>query len=141
MADLVVDASGEGSTLPVGLPACRTVWDRKCKKTVVESGRQYVSRWFKYNRQTRPTGTAFPSRLMSGTGFRSAMMLRAEENRWAVVILAPAGEPLPSDDRTLRSLSHGLGDRELRQALARAKPVSPVLRYGPTFNRMMHYDP
>jgi flavin-dependent dehydrogenase len=34
----------------------------------------------------------------------------------------------------------GLGDRELRTALDRARPVSPIHRYGPTSNRMMHYD-
>ena len=60
------------------------------------------------------------------------MMLRAEENRWGVVLLAPAGEPLPSDDAAFLDFTAGLGDGELREALARARPVSPIHRYGPT---------
>jgi hypothetical protein len=68
------------------------------------------------------------------------MMLRAEEDRWGVVLLAPTGEPLPSDDAAFREFVAGLGEGELRAALARARPVSPILRYGATSNRMVHYE-
>ena len=67
-------------------------------------------------------------------------MVRAERDRWGVVLLAPIGEPLPSDDMTFLDFVAGLGDGELREALARARPVSPILRYGATSNRMMHYE-
>jgi len=76
----------------------------------------------------------------AGARHRSAMMLRAEEDRWGVVLLAPAGEPLPSDDEAFLHFVAGLGEGELRAALARARPVSPILRYGATSNRMVHYE-
>jgi hypothetical protein len=68
------------------------------------------------------------------------MMLRAEGDRWGVVLLAPAGEPLPSDDVTFLDFTTDLGDGALRKALGWARPVSPIYRYGPTSSRLMHYD-
>jgi hypothetical protein len=73
-------------------------------------------------------------------GLRSAMMVRAENDRWGVVLLAPAGEPLPADDADFLDFVAGLGDGEMHDALAHATPVSPILRYGSTSNRMMHYE-
>jgi 2-polyprenyl-6-methoxyphenol hydroxylase-like FAD-dependent oxidoreductase len=68
------------------------------------------------------------------------MMLRAERDRWGVVLLAPAGGPLPSDDATFLDFIAGLGSSELREALARARPVSPIHHYGATSSRMVHYE-
>jgi hypothetical protein len=68
------------------------------------------------------------------------MMLRAERDRWGVVLLAPDGESLPSDDKAFLEFTAGLGDGKLREALARATPVSPIQHYGFASNRMRHYD-
>jgi hypothetical protein len=56
------------------------------------------------------------------------------------VLLAPAGEPLPCDDRAFVDFIARFRDQELESALRNARPKSPIYRYGPTFNRMMHYD-
>jgi 2-polyprenyl-6-methoxyphenol hydroxylase-like FAD-dependent oxidoreductase len=138
-ADLVVDAGGAGSTLPRWIARLPNAVASQVKKTVVESGRQYVSRWFHLEPADAPDWHCL-SIAPTGTAFRSAMMLRAEEDRWGVVLLAPVGEPLPSDDLTFLGFTHGLGDGELRDVLARARPVSRIHRYGPTHNRMIHYE-
>jgi 2-polyprenyl-6-methoxyphenol hydroxylase-like FAD-dependent oxidoreductase len=62
-----------------------------------------------------------------------------EDNRWGVVLLGPAGGPLPRDDAAFLDFIDRLGDGELRATLARARPTSPIHCYGPTSNRMMHY--
>ena len=46
LADLVVDASGAGSTLPRWIARLPDGMGSQVEKTVVESGTQYVSRWF-----------------------------------------------------------------------------------------------
>ena len=140
MADLVVDASGAGSALPRWIAGLPNSVGSKLQKTVVESGMQYVSRWFRIEPEDAPDWHCLSIAPTAGAALRSAMMLRAEQDRWGVVLLAPAGEPLPFDDKAFLDFIAGLGDGELRQALAHASPLSPIHHYGPTSNRMMHYD-
>jgi len=67
------------------------------------------------------------------------MMARAEENRWGVILVAPAGQRLPEDDAGFVAFIASLGDAGL-DVLARANPLSSILRYGSTPNRMMHFE-
>ena len=140
LADLVVDASGAGSALPRWIAGLPNSAGSKLQKTVVESGTQYVSRWFRIEPEDAPDWHCLSIAPTAGAALRSAMILRAEQDRWGVVLLAPAGEPLPFDDRAFLDFIAGLGDGELRQALAHASPLSPIHHYGPTSNRMLHYD-
>src|SRR5262249_43972492 len=139
LADLVVDASGAGSKLPHWIARLPGVRARE-KRIVVESGMQYVSRWFYIEPSDEPDLPCLSIGPAVGAALRSAMMLRAEGNRWGVVLLAPAGEPLPSDDMAFLEFIADLGDGALQDALARARPVSSIHHYGPTSNRMMRYD-
>jgi 2-polyprenyl-6-methoxyphenol hydroxylase-like FAD-dependent oxidoreductase len=109
-------------------------------KTVVTSGMQYVSRWFYIEPRDAPDWHCLSVAPTVSGGIRSAMMLRAEEGRWGVVLLTPVGNPLPREGSAFLDFVAHLGDDELRVALARARPLSPIHRYGPTSNRMMHYD-
>jgi 2-polyprenyl-6-methoxyphenol hydroxylase-like FAD-dependent oxidoreductase len=139
LADLVVDASGAGSPLPRWIAGSPNGAGSPVKKTVVESGMQYVSRWFYIEPKDAPAWHCLSAAPTVTGGLRCAMMLRAEDNRWGIVLLAPAGGLLPRDDSAFQDFIARLGDGELRAALARARPVSPIHRYGPTSNRMMHY--
>ena len=140
LADLVVDASGAGSSLPRWIARLRNGGTSQVDQTVVESGKQYVSRWFHLEPADAPDWHCLAIAPAAGTAFCSAMMLRAENDRWGVVLLAPGGERLPSDDTAFLDFAAGLRVRELREVLGRAKAVSPIHRFGPTSNRMMHYD-
>jgi 2-polyprenyl-6-methoxyphenol hydroxylase-like FAD-dependent oxidoreductase len=139
-ADLVVDASGEGSTLPRWIARLTNGRALRANKTVIETGNQYVSRWFYVEPGDAPDWHCLSIAPTVGTALSSAIMLRAEANRWGVVLLAPAGEPLPADDMVFLDFIADLGDGELRKALASAKPLSPIQRYGPTASHIMHYD-
>jgi 2-polyprenyl-6-methoxyphenol hydroxylase-like FAD-dependent oxidoreductase len=138
-ADLVVDASGAASALPRWFAGLPNGGELRVKKTVVKSGMQYVSRWFYVEPKDAPSWHCLSVAPSITGGLRCAMMLRAEDNRWGVVLLGPAGGPLPRDDSAFQEFIVRLGDGELRAALARARPVSPIHCYGPTSNRMMHY--
>jgi 2-polyprenyl-6-methoxyphenol hydroxylase-like FAD-dependent oxidoreductase len=140
LADLVVDASGAGSTLSRWIGRLPDRGTPQVDQTVIESGKQYVSRWFYLEPGDAPDWHCLAIAPTVGTTLRSAMMLRAEGDRWGVVLLAPVGKPLPSDDVAFLDFIADLGDGELRETLASAKPVSPIYRYGPTSNRMMHYN-
>jgi 2-polyprenyl-6-methoxyphenol hydroxylase-like FAD-dependent oxidoreductase len=140
IADWVVDASGATSSLPRWISRLSNCGRPHLQKTVIESGTEYVSRWFHIEPRHAPDWHCLSIAPSIGAPLHSAMMLRAEGDRWGVVLLAPAGEPLPADDVGFLHFLGGLGDGELRQVLAHATPVSPVHRYGPTANRMAHYN-
>jgi len=140
LADLVVDASGASSILSRWIARLPNAGASQVNKTVVETGTQYVSRWFYIEPGDAPDWHCLSIAPTRRTALRSAMMLRAERDRWGVVLLAPAGAPIPSDDMAFLDFIAELGDGELRKALARATPVSPIHRYGPTSSRIMHYD-
>jgi 2-polyprenyl-6-methoxyphenol hydroxylase-like FAD-dependent oxidoreductase len=137
-ADLVVDASGRGSTLPDWIE--RMSDGLEVEESVVESGMSYVSCWFHLEPGDAPDWQCLSIAPQAGTASRTAMMLRAEYDRWGVVLLTPAGEQLPSDDQAFLAFTAGLGDGKLRDALARATPVSAIQHYGSAPNRMRHYD-
>jgi 2-polyprenyl-6-methoxyphenol hydroxylase-like FAD-dependent oxidoreductase len=139
-ADLVVDASGAGSALPRFLDRLRSGSAWQVDKTVVKPGTQYVSRWFRLDPADAPDWRFLSIAPKASTALRAAMMLRAEKSLWGVVLLAPAGEPLPSDDATFLAFAADLGDGKLHEALARARPVSAIHRYGHTANRLTHYE-
>jgi flavin-dependent dehydrogenase len=66
------------------------------------------------------------------------MMLRAEHNRWGVVLLTRIGERLPWDDEAFMDFVAEF--EELRAVLSRASPASPVYHYGATASRMIHFE-
>src|SRR5262249_30233039 len=138
--DLVVDASGAGSALPRFLDRLRDGSARQVDRTVIKPGTRYVSRWFRLDPADAPDWHLLSLAPAAATAFRAAMMLRAENRLWGVVLVAAVGDPLPSDDATFLDFAAGLGDGELQEVLARARPVSAIHRYGHTANRLTHYE-
>ncbi len=138
-ADLVVDASGRGSRLLEWLSAVPDRAASLVDETVVDSGTQYVSRWFELAPHDAPDWHCL-SVAPTSCDHRAAMMLRAEHDCWGVVLLAPAGYPLPADDKAFLEFTEGLGEGRLRAALERAKPLAPIQHYGIAGNRLRHYD-
>ena len=138
-ADLVVDASGRGSRLPEWLSTVPARAASPVEETLVDSGTQYVSRWFELAPHDAPDWHCL-SAAPAGSPVRAAMMLRAEHDCWGVVLLAPAGYPLPADDKAFLEFTEGLGEGRLRAALERAKPLAPIQHYGIAGNRLRHYD-
>ena len=139
-ADLVVDASGEGSTLARWLAALPAHRGSPVEKSVVASGVRYVSRWFELDPAHAPDWRCLSIAPGGTVALRSAMILRAEGNRWGVVLLVRGNDTPPTDDGSFADFIASLGDRELTATLARARPLSPLLRYGSTANRLLHFE-
>jgi 2-polyprenyl-6-methoxyphenol hydroxylase-like FAD-dependent oxidoreductase len=138
-ADLVVDASGARSTLSHWMARLPTTSVLQLKKTEVRSAWQYVSRWFYVEPAAAPDWHWLSVAPTAGAVPRAAMMLRAEENWWGVVLLTSSGESLPSQDAAFLEFADGLASGELRDVLARARPASPIHRYGTPYNRLVHF--
>ena len=139
-ADLVVEASGAGSTLPAWLDRLPGRLHSQPEETVVDSRMRYVSRWFHVAPGDAPDWKCLSIARAAGSPARSAMMLRAENDLWGVVLLAGGAESLPRSDDEFLDFTIALGDGVLREALRRASPVSPIHHYDSGFNRMRHYD-
>lgn len=139
-ADLVVDASGAGSTLCRWLDELQSHVGSEVKKTVIKSSKRYVSRWFHLKPEDAPDWHCLSVAPRLSAELRSTLVLRAEEDRWCVVLGAPASGQLPSDHPAFLDFTDELGGGELRRFLARATPVSPIHLYGLCSSRMMHYD-
>jgi 2-polyprenyl-6-methoxyphenol hydroxylase-like FAD-dependent oxidoreductase len=139
-ADLVVDATGRGSLLPDWLAQLHSGSTQLVEETIVDSGTQYVSRWFHLDPEDAPEWQCLSIAPAVEQPFRSAMMLRAERDRWGVVLLAATGEPLPADDTAFLDFAGNLADGKLREVLARARPLSAIQHYGLAANRIRHYD-
>lgn len=137
-ADLVVDASGRGSSLPrwldrLGLPAVRT--------DVVDSGLGYASRYFK-----APPGTGdFPVVNVQADARRpvpglSATLLPVEDGRWLVTLAGtrggvPTGTPADFEDFA-RRLRHPV----IADLISRATPLSDVTVSRSTANQRRRYE-
>jgi 2-polyprenyl-6-methoxyphenol hydroxylase-like FAD-dependent oxidoreductase len=139
-ADLVVDASGRRSLLPNWIEGLPRRSGSTVEETVVDGGTQYVSRWFRLDSTYAPDWHCLSIAPTRDTHFRAAMMLRAEDDRWGVVLLAPAGDTLPSDDDAFLAFTDGLAEGRLRAALDRAEPADAIQHYGRAGNRLRHYD-
>ena len=139
-ADLVVDASGAASRLRRWIRDLPGSADMPVRETVVETGRKYVSRWFHLDPDIAPDWQCLAISPTALAGHRAAMMLRAENDYWGVVLLAAGDDPLPENDRTFLDFTAHLSDPQLSETLAHAKPASAIHHYGRTASRIRHYD-
>jgi 2-polyprenyl-6-methoxyphenol hydroxylase-like FAD-dependent oxidoreductase len=135
-AELTVVATGARSALArwwaaLGLPPV--------PRTVVEARHHYVSRWFEI-----PAGFDDGWKLLSitpapGVPWGGAIFA-AEGGRWGMVLLVPRQEPVPTSDAELLGACERLVDRRLYDALASARPLSPIVRHEHTDSRLEHFE-
>ena len=138
--DLVIDASGAGSALAHWIDELVNDDGLPVPRTVIDTRLSYVSRWFHLDQKDAPNWHCLSAARTKEAPSRAAMMLRAEEDRWGVALLAVEGTLLPSNDAGFLDFAAGLCDGELHNVLSRATPVSPIHHYGRCSNRMVHYD-
>jgi 2-polyprenyl-6-methoxyphenol hydroxylase-like FAD-dependent oxidoreductase len=139
-ADLVIDASGTGSALAQWIDQLLNGDESPVPKTVIDSQMTYVSRWFHLDQKDAPDWCCLSAAPTKQAPSRAAIMLRAEEDRWGVALLALNSTLLPSNDAGFLDFTANLCDGELHSVLSRATPVSPIHHYGRCSNRMLHYD-
>lgn len=156
-ADLVVDASGSASRLPLwlaqlsaeaephlagaaGRPSPLVKGEFPVSETLVSPGRRQVSCWYQIKPEDEPDWQCLAIAPDAANDYRSVMVLRAEHHRWGVVLVDPTRDPLPRDHRTFQALLARFDQGRLAALLARGRPVSPVHRLRPSLNRWRHYE-
>jgi 2-polyprenyl-6-methoxyphenol hydroxylase-like FAD-dependent oxidoreductase len=137
-ADLVVDASGRTSRTPewltsLGLPAPR--------ETLVDVGLCYASRVY---RRPGDVGTIDWQGVLLQPAppsvKRGGLLLPTEGERWIVTLSGRGGEKPPTDDAGFMAYAGSLRAPTIYQAIANAEPLSAVVGYRATANRVRHYE-
>ena len=136
-ADLVVDASGQGSRAPRWLEEAGY---RVPGEEVVDARLGYASRWFKV-----PEGFSedwegisvlpgWPDNPRGGT------LRRVEGGVWTAVLIGFGSDYPPTGDEGFLEFARSLSSPSLHRAIESAEPVSRVYGYRRTANRRRSYE-
>ena len=156
-ADLVVDASGRNSRAPQWLEA---MGYKPPQETAINSFLGYTSRWY------QPPADPPKSPLTTGTGdnpksqipnpksndwnallisakppyTRGGVVTLVEENRWVVTLVGIGRDYPPTDEAGFLEFARSLRSPMIYEAIKDAQPISPILAYQRTENRLRHYE-
>lgn len=136
-ANLVVDASGQGSRAPRWLAELGYEAPRE---TVVDARLGYATRWYRV-----PEGfdgdwrgltvlPGWPDETRGGT------LRRVEGDVWTAVLIGIGGDYPPADGAGFLEFARSLSSPIIHDAIKDAQPVSPVYGYRRTANRRRHYE-
>ena len=134
-ADFVVDASGRGSKMPDWLQAHQ--FDQP-EETVIDVRTGYAGRRYKIptdspNWQTMLISSRPPHKSRGG-------MIYSEENGvWMVMLAGMLGDYPPTDEEGFLAFAEDVHP-EFHAAILSAEPVSKIIGYRRTENRLRHYE-
>ncbi len=140
-AELVVDASGRGSKAPDWL---RALGLTPPEETVVDSSAAYATRWYR-----APEPSSWPaSWWWKGIWIdpfppdyqMAGVLIPVEGGRWIVTLAGVSGHYPPADEDGFAAALGKLRSPILAQAVALAKPISPVYSNREMENRFRHYE-
>ena len=136
-ADLVVDASGQGSRAPRWL--AELGYDAP-EEEVVDARLGYATRWYRV-----PGGFSGDWKgvsILPGWPHspRGGTMRRVEGGFWTVVLVGIGGDYPPTDEDAFVEFASSLHSPAIHDAIKDAEPVSPVYGYRRTANRRRRYD-
>lgn len=134
-ADLVVDASARGVlTLDfldrVGLP--------KPDETEIGIDLRYATAMFEIPSVAPPDWRAVLHRP-SVHNCRGGLLVPVEENCWQVNLTALHGEAVPESVAEFVAFAKTLRTQTIHDAIAGARPVGPIYRFGFPFSRRRHF--
>lgn len=137
LADLIVDASGYGSSAPQWLEA---LGYKAPEETKITTGMRYASRLYEipFNFQADWQGVylqaAPPQRTSMG------VLYPIENNRWIVGICATSPNLIAKDENVFLEALKYLPSPIIYNAVQQAKPATPISIYHPPGNRLRHYE-
>jgi 2-polyprenyl-6-methoxyphenol hydroxylase-like FAD-dependent oxidoreductase len=136
MADLVIDASGRGSSTPKWLRAMNYTPPREEK---IEVGITYTTCTFRRNPEDLG-GKVGAVVAASGPGWRCAALLAQEGNRWIASIGGYFGDQAPADRDGFLAFAKTLPIPEIHEVLAQAEQLTPFVRYSFPASLRRHYE-
>lgn len=135
-ADLVVDASGRGSSSPAWLEGLGFV---KPDEERIEIGIGYTTRVYR----RRPTDLGGKLAVViagSGPNWRNGVILYQAEDRWIVAIGGYFGDHAPDDDQMFAAFAGSLPTSEIYDIVAHAEPLGDFVRYRYPANLRRRYE-
>jgi 2-polyprenyl-6-methoxyphenol hydroxylase-like FAD-dependent oxidoreductase len=136
-ADLIVDASGRFSRTPDWL---EELGYGRPRESVVNSFLGYSSRLYE-----SPTSfqTDWKALLLLGNPpgeTRGGVLLPVEKGRWLITLAGVGKDYPPTGEDGFLEFAHTLRSDKLYHAIRDARPLSPIVGYRATENRLRHYE-
>ena len=135
-ADLVVDASGRGSSSPAWL---ESLGFARPEEERIEIGIGYTTRVYR-RRPTDLDGKLAVVIAGSGPNWRNGTILYQTEDRWIVSIGGYFGDHAPDDDQMFAAYAGSLPTSEIYDIVAHAEPLSDFVRYRYPANLRRRYE-
>ena len=135
-ADLVVDASGRGSSSPAWLESFGFA---KPEEERIEIGVGYTTRVYR-RRSTDLGGKLAVVIAGSGPNWRNGVILYQAEDRWIVSIGGYFGDHAPDDDQSFAAYAGSLPASDIYDIVAHAEPLSEFVRYRYPANLRRRYE-
>ena len=135
-ADLVVDASGRGSSSPAWLESFGFV---KPEEERIEIGIGYTTRVYR-RRPTDLKGKLAVVIAGSGPNWRNGVILYQTEDRWIVAIGGYFGDHAPDDEQMFAAYAGSLPTSDIYDIVAHAEPLSDFVRYRYPANLRRRYE-
>jgi 2-polyprenyl-6-methoxyphenol hydroxylase-like FAD-dependent oxidoreductase len=136
LADLVVDASGRGSSSPAWL---ESLGYARPEEERVEIGIGYTTRAYR----RRPDDLGGKTAIVvagSGPNWRNGALLYQSEDRWIVSIGGYFGDDAPDDDQMFAAYARSLPTSGIYDIVSRAEPLSEFVRYRFPANLRRRYE-
>jgi 2-polyprenyl-6-methoxyphenol hydroxylase-like FAD-dependent oxidoreductase len=135
-ADLVVDASGRGSSSPAWLESFGFA---KPEEERIEIGVGYTTRVYR-RRPADLNGKLAEVIAGSGPNWRNGTILYQAEDRWIVSIGGYFGDHAPDDDQLFAAYAGSLPTSDIYDIVAHAEPLSDFVRYRYPANLRRRYE-
>ncbi|MGB3635667.1 MAG: FAD-dependent monooxygenase [Rubrobacteraceae bacterium] len=138
VADLVVDASGQGSRMPRWL---KELGIEAPRETVVDAGLGYATRWYRVPEGFDGGWKSLAVLPQWPEAPRGGSLRRVEGDRWTAVLIGIGEDHQPpNDDGAFLNFARSLPSPTIAAALENAEPISPAYGYRRTANRRRHYN-
>jgi 2-polyprenyl-6-methoxyphenol hydroxylase-like FAD-dependent oxidoreductase len=135
-ADLVVDASGRGSSSPAWLEA---LGYRRPASERIDIGIGYKTRL--YRRHPSELGGKLGVVIAgSAPTWRNGVILAQENDTWTVSVGGFLGDDAPDDEERFLAYVASLPTREIHDVIARAEPLSDLIAYRYASNLRWRYE-
>jgi 2-polyprenyl-6-methoxyphenol hydroxylase-like FAD-dependent oxidoreductase len=138
-ADLVVDAGGRAGKTPEWL---RAIGVEPPPETVVDGRWGYSTRWYEAP-EKRPVRWWWRAIVLEGRPpemLRGGVLIPVEGGRWMVTIGGANGEYPPTDEAGFANGLRALRSPLIADAVALARPISPIYGTRTMSNRLCHYE-
>lgn len=135
-ADLVVDASGRGSSSPAWL---ESIGYARPEEEKIEIGIGYTTRVYR----RRPTDLGGKLAIVvagSGPNWRNGTILFQSEDRWIVSIGGYFGDVAPDDAQLFAAYAGSLPTSEIHDIVAHAEPLTEFVSYRYPANLRRRYE-